>query len=233
MDIWSQTFSTRDPRPIGRPLLIVSGICGDLLALDAVLGEAQRSRFSAVLAVGNHCFGGPSPFETWARLQDLEATLIRGDLDVVLGEKPDDRRISDRSKTWQRSWYQCREALGDILVRRLVHLPTTAVVSLDGCSAGVMAVHQSPFGLLETAAEHDLRPEILVAETACVAEDVLVMAADTKPLLKRMGNVLVINMGALGRYCPEQGLIRSTAYAVLIQEFSDGMVRGDGRVIGV
>ena len=215
---------------MGRPLLIVSGIRGDRWALEAVLSAASRSNFSGVLAVGDHCFGGPHPFETWARLQELGATLIRGDTDVLLGCASADDLIRGQTANWAQSWQRCRSELGDLVVRRLTQLPSTAVISLDGFSAGVMAVHGKPFAPWDSNSGH-LLPEALIADTASVAEDALVMACHANPFIQRVDDVLVINCSPVGRYYPDVPEAKSTVHAVLIQEFSDGIVRAQGQTI--
>jgi hypothetical protein len=231
MDIWQHSYSAYDPIPVGRPLLVLSGIRGDVEALDAVLATTMADHdVAGVLVIGDHCFGGPDPFATWGRLQQLGATLVRGDLDHVLGLREDDPVIMAASAPWRASWLRTREALGEVLVRRVSNLPTTAVASLDSGVAGLMAVNRSPFRPWDSSTGKML-PETVIGETACVAEDVLVMACSTEPFIQQMEEVLVVNCASVGRFHPSNSKNNEFSHAVLIQEFSDGRVRGQRQKI--
>lgn len=235
-------------RPLGRPLLALSGIFGDLEALEGVLAAYRDIELCGIVAAGDHCFAGDDPFGVWCRLMELEATLVRGETDLALGTLSAERLPDGEAAVAVRhpglpgaitlSRYRPTEpddeakletflstaaALGDIVCRRLAELPSTAVVSLDG-RAGVMVTNGSP-----ADAWRALTPEMteieLIHEVGCTAEDALVVGRDPRGFLREAGEVLVIGAGSVGRSPTTSGRGRRTAHAVLVQEFTDGKVR--------
>lgn len=216
-------------RPAGRPLLCISDIHGDRLALEAVLDATRHLRLEGIVAAGDHCLGGPDPFGVWQRLLQLGATMVRGASDLALGTvrtlevAPKSAREEARLVMFLRT----QEALGEIVCRKLADLPVTAVVSLEDTS-GVMVMHGSPSDDLRGL----LDDEHLADEVGCVAEDVLVVGASHRGFERRLDRLLVINAGSVGMSpLRERGM--RTAHAVLVQPFCDGVVRAFAREIPV
>ena len=217
------------PRAAGRPLLCLSDVHGDRLALEAVLDATRHLRLEGIVAAGDHCLGGPDPFGVWQRLLQLGATMVRGASDLALGTvrtvevTPKSAREEARLLTFLRT----QEALGEIVCRKLADLPVTAVVSLEDTS-GVMVMHGSP--------NDDLRglldDEHLADEVACVAEDVLVVGGSHRGFERRLDHLLVINAGSEG-VSPLRVRGSRTAHAVLVQPFRDGVVRAFPRDVPV
>jgi predicted phosphodiesterase len=230
MPSWLPTFGARGPRAVGRPLLALSDVHGDLAALEAVLDAVADVELCGILCAGDHCLGGPEPFETWQRLHELGATLLRGTTDLALATDAYQRwdPSSAEQEALLQSFVDTRAALGEIVCRRLGELPTTAVVSLDD-TTGVMGLHGSPSdenrGLTDK-----LSAEVLAVETACVAEDVLVTGFTHRAFVRRTGPLLVVNAGSVGQSPVEHAGAR-TAHAVLVQGYSDGIVRAKGKNI--
>jgi hypothetical protein len=233
MTRWDLTLDDEGLRPRGRPLLALSDIRGDLAALETVLDEVADIDLCGIVAAGDHCLGGPAPFEVWQRLNALGVTLVRGVSDLALGViaaeavTPDDEEQERRV----REFMHTREQLGDIICRRLAELPSTAVVSLDD-RTGVMVLHGSPRD------EHKgLRPDIddeaLAEATSCVAEDVLVTGCTTAAFERQLPGLLYVHAGSVSRNPVTTASGRRTAHAVLLQTFSDGSVHAFPRDIEV
>jgi hypothetical protein len=212
------------PSPTGRPLLIVGDIRGDSRALEAILDEVADVELCGVVAVGDHCLGGPDPFRVWRRLNALGATMVRGLTDLALGAlsvdglTPSDEAQEERLE----GFLATRDALGDIICRRLAELPTTAVVSLDDRS-GVMALAGTPRD------EHrilraDMDDDLFAEETACVAEDVLVVGGPTG-WVRQAPQLLAVGAGSVSRNRARTEMGGRTAHAVLLQSYRDGQVR--------
>jgi len=228
--------------------LALSGIYGDLRALEAVLAAHRGIELAGIVAAGDHCFAGEDPFGVWRCLCELDATLVRGETDLALGTLSAERLPDGQASVAVRhpglpgtvtlSQYRLAgpddeqrlevflntaSALGDIVCRRLAELPSTAVVSLDG-RAGVMVTHGSP-----ADAWRALTPEMteteLIHEVGCTAEDALVVGRDPRGFIREAGEVLVIGAGSVGRSPHPGNRGRPTAHAVLVQEFTDGKVR--------
>jgi predicted phosphodiesterase len=212
------------PSVHGRPLLCLSDIHGDLAALESVLDAVAHVPLSGIVVAGDLCLGGPAPFLVWQRLRELGAHLVRGPTDLALGTlvvddvTPRNAREEARLLTFLRT----REALGEIVCRRLAELPTTTVVSLDDAT-GVMVLHGSPVdeytGLLDD--EH------LAQQVDCVAEDVLVTGCTHRAFGRWVERepqpLLVVNAGSVGA-SPVRQDGRRTAHAVLLVPGAEGRV---------
>ncbi len=198
-----------------------------------MLDEVGELDLCGIVAAGDHCLGGAHPFETWQRLNALGATLVRGATDLALGaltldgvtlrDPEQEARLEDFLRT--------REALGDIVCRRLAELPSTAVVSLDDRS-GVMVLHGSPRDeqrALDGSAEDDDLDEA----TSCVAEDVLVVGRGHEGFVRRLPRLLVVGAGSVSRNAAAGPDGQRTAHAVLLAGFQDGVVRAFPRDIAV
>ncbi len=242
-------------RVVGRPLLCVSDIRGDLVALDSILDAVKDLDLAGVVACGNHCVGGPHPFEVWNRLTSLGAHMTRGPSDVALGAidkvQAEITPTSAMEEARLVTFLRARKALGDVVCRRLAELPSTLVVSLDD-NSGVMVLHGSPAddsdGLFDNA--H------LGQEVSCVAEDVLVCGATGQPFARRVERavdeivvdedgdsppgfslpaqpLLVVNCGSVALHSVQTADERRTAFAVLLASGDDGRVHAWGHDVPV
>ena len=213
---------------MGRPLLAVSDIHGHLDALEAVLDQMVDTELCGIVAAGDHCLGGPQPFEVWQRLLQLGATMVRGESDLALASV-DGATLAARgefSAERVAAFQRTQDALGDIVCRRLGELPTTAVVSMDDRS-GVMVVHGSP-AYVQSSIVPEHSDDELEQLMGCVAEDALVVGRSHRGFVRRRGPVLVVNAGSVGEGPTGPDGARR-AHAVLLQEFSDGVLRAAER----
>lgn len=218
-------------------MLALSDVHGDLAALESVLDAVARIDLCGIVVAGDHCMGGPQPFEVWQRLNTVGATLVRGTSDLAIGTLSIDRVTPKSAREEARflKFLRTREALGEIVCRRLAELPTTAVVSLDD-RKGVMVMHGSPAdeyrGLAPTMDDVELR-----ALCGCVAEDVLVTGFVHEGFVKRVrlpeSELLVVNAGSVGMSAARTPTGDRTAHAVLLQPWSDGVVRAYPRDVVV
>jgi hypothetical protein len=255
MDGWTLLSAAppATPRLVGRPILCLTDIAGDLAALESVLSAVKQQRLAGIIACGNHVVGGPQPFEVWTRLQSLGAALTCGPTDLVLAAI--DRHALDElagrggpDVARLEAFVRARQALGDVISRRLGELPSTTVVSLDD-TRGVMALHGSP-------ADDDaplIDDDQLVDRVAAVAEDVLVCATG-RPFARRLSLPSVVptldDEGGLIGVSPPRGLLvvglglvgtpvglvparRRTAQAMLVGAGDDGGVHAWGAEVAV
>ena len=224
-----------DATPIGRPLLCLSDIHGDPVALESILTATGDLELCGIVAAGDHCLGGPDPFGVWQRLHELGAVMVRGPSDLALGMlrvnemSPRSAREEARLVTFLRT----QQALGEVVCRRLADLPSTAVVSLDDTS-GVMVMHGAPSDEYRGLCDDDH----LESEVGCVAEDVLVCGSTHRGFVRRIEQLLVVNAGSVGM---SPTLVTTDAalggersgHAVLLAPFSDGRVRAFPRDVVV
>jgi predicted phosphodiesterase len=249
MDPWSPLHdvtgasSAPDAEPVGRALLCLSDIHGDLVALESVLDAVKHVDLCGVVAAGDHCLGGPDPFAVWQRLHEVGAQMVRGPSDIALGMlrvkgmSPRNAREEARLVTFLRT----QQALGEVICRRLAELPSTLVVSLDDTS-GVMVMHGAPSDEYRGLADD----EHLEAEVGCVAEDVLVCGSTHRGFVRRFdgaldgdcmgasGSLLVVNAGSVGMSPTLLGSHQErSAHAVLLVPYSDGRVRAFPRDVAI
>src|SRR5918912_85406 len=94
-------------------IAIVSDIHGNLVALEAVLGDLERQRADLIVHGGDLAFNGPRPVECVERVRELGWPGVRGNMDEAL----ETRRGRHPSVDW------AREKVGDELSGWLQELP--------------------------------------------------------------------------------------------------------------
>jgi predicted phosphodiesterase len=126
-------------------IAVLYDIHGNLVALEAVLADAESTGASGYVLGGDYTTFGPWPRETAELLESLPAMIrIRGNVDRWLREEP---QVPERARGLVTAATEAaREALGPELVDRLYGLPEQA--ELDG----ILVCHGSPLSDVETFA---------------------------------------------------------------------------------
>lgn len=173
-------------------------IHGNLLALEAVIADAEAAGARRYVLGGDYALFGGRPAETVERLRRLDAEWIRGNGErwtANPGEAPD---------SVQGAIERCCELLGQDVVRQLGDLPADAVVE------GTRFVHGSPLSDVRSffpePAEDE--PELL----AGVDEERLVFGHTHLQFERQGEGVLLVNPGSVGMPCDGD---RRAAYALL------------------
>src|SRR5262249_16325871 len=138
---------------IGRtvPVAVLYDIHGNLVALEAVLGEAEELGATSYLLGGDYATFGPWPRETVERLVGVPAVArIRGNVARWLRAEPEVPQSARQLVTTALD--VARELLGPDLVDRLYGLPERAEVE------GIAVCHGSPLSDIESFAP-DPQPE--------------------------------------------------------------------------
>ena len=107
---------------------------GNLGALDAVLADARSQGVGAFLLGGDYALFGPQPVETLDRLQELDATWIRGNGERWTAHPHD----APDNPVVQGAIAASRRLLDDDDIATLDHLPTEVLLNDTLC------VHGSP-----------------------------------------------------------------------------------------
>jgi predicted phosphodiesterase len=210
-------------------LLCVADIHGQLDALRAVLATAERRSFHKLLVAGDIVFPGPDPLETWRRLSAAGAIMVQGlsdravstvDPSTVQARTSEERTRLERLRT-------TRDALGDVILRRLRNLPTHERLPLED-GGELLLVHGSPADPSE-ALTHDMSDEEINALLADDPADVVVCGASHVPFDRVVGGVRVINVGSVGE-APAGG--SRVAHATWI-ETTPGGLRVETIVVGL
>lgn len=113
---------------------LIYDVHGNLEALEAVLAEAGGAGIGRFLLGGDYALFGPQPAETVARLRELDARMIRGNVDRWTAhphDAPDDPLI-------RLAIEDCTTELGERVVADLGALPESLI------DDGVRFCHASP-----------------------------------------------------------------------------------------
>jgi diadenosine tetraphosphatase ApaH/serine/threonine PP2A family protein phosphatase len=177
-------------------LALLYDVHGNLPALEAVLDDCPAGRF---LLGGDYATFGAWPRETVARLEELDAEWIRGNVDRWL------RDSSDAPDPMQPLIERSREMAGSDLCERLAALPEATT------HAGVLFCHGSPLSDMDSFYPD---PQESDAERLMGVEARRVVFGHTHLQFERPGpgGIHLVNPGSVGM--PLDGDHRA-AYALL------------------
>jgi predicted phosphodiesterase len=179
-------------------LLCVSDIHGHLDALRAILATAERRSFHKLLVAGDIVFPGPEPLETWRRLSAAGAVMVQGLGDRALATL-DPSGLTPRSEHERERLHRmraARDALGELILKRIRRLPTHARIPLED-GGELLLVHGSPADPAE-ALTHDMSDEEINALLGDDPADVVVCGASHVPFDRVVGGVRIVNVGSVG-----------------------------------
>jgi predicted phosphodiesterase len=127
------------------PIGVLYDVHGNLVALQAVLADAERAGVSTYVLGGDYATFGPWPHETVDLLETLPTVArIRGNVDRWLREEPE---VPESAKEFVTTAVTvARDVLGAAIVERLYGLPEKS--QLDG----MLVCHGSPVSDIETFA---------------------------------------------------------------------------------
>jgi predicted phosphodiesterase len=127
------------------PIALLYDIHGNLVALDAVLAEAEEAGATTFLLGGDYATFGPWPVETVERLDSLETVArIRGNVERWLRDEPE---VPEDGRSFVTTAVSvATELLGAERVAQLYALPERA--ELDG----ILVCHGSPISDIESFA---------------------------------------------------------------------------------
>ena len=166
---------------------VLYDIHGNLPALDAVLEETQLAGADRYLLGGDYALFGAWPAETVARLRELDATWIRGNVDRWVDDPGED----DLPDEVRGAIGRCRELLDAETIAGLGALPAALV------KGGVRYCHASPLSDLRSfPPEAGPEDEELLAG----AEEARVVFGHTHLQFTRVGGVgtELVNPGSVG-----------------------------------
>jgi predicted phosphodiesterase len=167
-------------------LAILSDVHGNLVALEAVLAEAEQAGATEYVLGGDYATFGPWPRETAERLEAVPAVVrIRGNVERWLREEPDPRPLVLAAVA------AAQEALGAELVRRLYGLPERDEFE------GMLVCHGSPLSDVDSFAREpeDGEERLLVGESGRT-----ILFGHSHVQFRRPGpnETLLVNPGSVG-----------------------------------
>jgi predicted phosphodiesterase len=163
---------------------------GNLPALEAVLAEPDVQAAGRIV-VGGDLVLGPFPTETFDLLLGLgfHAALIRGNCERLLAE-PQDDSLWGRRTTW------VAERLGQEPIDRLLALPSSVTVDVDG-HGQVLFCHASPRSDDEILTAQT--PATLMREAAAGTHEPTIVVGHTHVQFDRdVGGRRYVNAGSVG-----------------------------------
>ena len=177
-------------------IAVISDIHGNLVALDAVLADIDRSRPDALVCLGDVVESGPQPREVLARLRAIGSVNLMGNTDErVLSPRPyeppnEHARRSAEIEAW------CVGLLSDEDRALMRSFQATATLALDRTTS-MLCFHGSPRSNVEviraTTPEADLEPML-----AGAGAQVLIGGHTHTQMLRRHREQLIVNTGSVG-----------------------------------
>lgn len=169
-------------------IAVVSDVHASLAALNAVLADAEQQGAEQVVCLGDIVDLGPQPGQVTQRLREAGIPCVRGNHDP-LDEHPSfdllakvEAWTANRLSDDQRAW--------------LDGLPDHLRVDLDGLD--VLCVHGSPRS--NTDDIQDITPAEQLREWwGDSAFDLMVCGHTHVPVLRRVGDRMVVNVGSVGQ----------------------------------
>jgi predicted phosphodiesterase len=191
------------------PVAVLYDIHGNLVALEAVLADAEAAGATSYLLGGDYAAFGPWPRETAELLETVPAVArIRGNAERWLREEPE--APASMQLFLKTALGAARESLGPTLVARLYDLPERAELN------GILVCHGSPRSDIESFA-----PEAQPGEERMLAGEAqrTILFGHSHRQFERPGpdGTLLVNPGSVG--APLDGDPRA-AWAL----FQDGQI---------
>jgi predicted phosphodiesterase len=177
--------------PLSLPytIAILADIHGNLAALDAVLADLAKQPHDKVVIAGDLLANGPQPAETLARIQQLDAHSIYGNMDeAIVNATPSDSVV----------WW-ARQQIGAGGVDYLAALPFCQRITPPGGNTpehDLLAVHASPRNVDDVLI---LRPQPDGTTFAAVTahNEAAAMIGDTRAGLVAYGHIHYFSEGAI------------------------------------
>lgn len=198
---------------------IVSDIHGNLVALDAVLGDLRREGVDQVVCLGDVPAKGPYPHEVLERIRELGCVTVMGNTDASLlavdlreqveGLASDQRRLGEIF-LWN------LEQLTSDDRRFMEGFPLTATISL-GDGKTLLCFHGSPRSCRDTILASTPTQDVEIMLREAPRADIYAGGHTHQQMLRAFGDATIINPGEIfgTRLGPVLGL---TQYAIITVE---------------
>ena len=174
-------------------------------SLGCAFGQQLQNLLDTVIVAGDLCLEGPCPAEVMDTLDALGWSLVMGNTDRDIVERPPLKEGKANRVDW------ARERLGVDRLERLSRLPLSQCRSF-GEDSRLLAVHANPLNLDEhlypTMSEDELRPFIEGMNAQILAFGHLHI-----PYIRPVSGVLLVDVSSVGH---PKDLDRRAAYTVLM-----------------
>ncbi|MCL2884206.1 MAG: metallophosphatase family protein [Oscillospiraceae bacterium] len=197
-------------------IAVLSDIHGNNMALDAVIADIQQQNADHIFILGDMISDfAQATKEILHAVRRLSAYVIRGNREGYMlanadGAFGDEWRRFDQFSTNLQTYRQLDA--DDFAYLRA--LPKQMAFSFERFS--VRTVHGSPFS--ESDAIMDGADDLIARSAAAIAEDILLCGHTHRPLIRRIGDKTVVNVGSVGLNFSQN---RCAQYTVIEQNGND------------
>ena len=170
---------------------LIADIHGNLVALDAVLGDIGRRSADRVVCLGDVAATGPQPRQAIERMAELGCDVVMGNTDEWLIEPRDESIEDDDTRRIVEIDLWAHEQLGEHHLDRLRDYQP--LLELDG----LLCYHGSPRS--NTDVLLPITPEAELAAMLDGHDEAIMAGGHTHmPMLRRHGPSLIVNPGSVG-----------------------------------
>ncbi len=178
-------------------LAFISDIHGNAVALDAVLADIQRKQVDNIIVLGDIAYRGPEPKRSIDLVQQLHATVIKGNADewvvrgVQQGEVP---QQAHEIMSQERDWTVAQ--LDQSALDYLNDLPTELSFTKQGVR--IHAFHATPTSLFDIVLPDATNEEIEEKLTNTYDADLYLYGHIHQPYIRNIKGKTIINLGSVG-----------------------------------
>jgi len=182
-------------------IAVLADIHGNLAALQAVLAEVDRLSINKLLIAGDFVGYYYQPQKVLAALAKYDVVAVKGNHETFL---PAYSKLSSQEKKVFCSKYgsaieKALQELNTQSISWLLNLPAKLEIKLSGKK--VVLCHGSPFDPDEYI--YPDAGEEKFAQLANLGADLIVMGHTHYPMVKKIGQTIILNPGSVGQ--PRQG----------------------------
>ncbi len=177
-------------------IALFGDIHGNLVALDAVLKDLDRSPPDQIVCLGDVAATGPQPHETVQRLMALEAGFVMGNTDEWLLTPEPDQSEDESSQILHNISLWCSQQLTAADQEFIRSFRPIVELELEG-QMKLICYHGSPMNhsdiILSTTPDDEL--EVLFSEY----ENAIMVGGHThQPMFRYFRDLLLVNPGSVG-----------------------------------
>lgn len=189
---------------------ILADIHSNILALNAVLVDAQINGVDHFLIAGDLIGDGPCPQEVLRRIQELGAWVVLGnrDADVLQFHKGMFPQWNEYKQMAAMLW--TAKQLGGDDLEYLRSLTDSIRVDIEGCER-IRLVHGSPFHIYEHLFREQY-PERIQNALEGISENILICGHTHEPWHQMIQGKIIINPGAVGVHFNQE---QAAEYAIM------------------
>ncbi len=184
-------------------IALLADIHGNYAALEAVLEDIERQAVERVIVLGDLVFKGPEPEKCVAAVQALQTTVIRGNIDELVGEariQPGFAQNEQHAQALLTEMAWTRARLSEAQLEYLRTLPFAYEMDVAG-DVRLRCVHATPqsilTSILPSANESELQ-SMFAAEDGDVAPQIVAYAHIHLPYVRFFNGKMIVNTGSVG-----------------------------------